>query len=124
VANTTLAFFFRKVLSHSRSWAAKSRAVEDQPAFVDDDERGRAVQPAFDPVEQVGQDGGGRSAADQAFGLERLHRRFAEPLGLRIEQPAPRPAEAVGGERLFELLALEQHGEPGQCALANRRARK
>src|SRR3990167_6918671 len=41
------------------------RAVEDQPTLIDDDERGRAVQPAFDPVEQVGQDGGRRARAYQ-----------------------------------------------------------
>jgi hypothetical protein len=58
----TLAFFLRSVFSHSRSCAANA-GVERQPALVDDDERRRAVEPAFDPVEQIGQDGGGRAGA-------------------------------------------------------------
>src|SRR3546814_7473064 len=40
-----------------------------------------------------------------------------DALGLGVEQPSPRPAKAIGGERLLELLALQQHGEPGQSPL-------
>ena len=73
-------------------------------------------------MEQIGQDGCGRSGADQALGLEGLHVRLADPLGLGVEQPAPRPADAIGRERLLELLALQQDREAGQRAFGGRRA--
>jgi hypothetical protein len=38
VAKTTLAFFLRSVFSHSRSCCGKGRAVEHEPALVDDDQ--------------------------------------------------------------------------------------
>ena len=72
VAKMTEAFFLRSVFSHSRSWPAKPSIVEREPAFVDDEERRPAVEPIFDTVEEIGEDGGRGAAADQPFGLERL----------------------------------------------------
>jgi len=50
-----------------------------------------------------------------------LHIGFAEPLGLGVEQPAPRTADTIGGQRLLELLALQKDGKAGDCAFADRR---
>jgi hypothetical protein len=88
VAKMTLAFFLRSVFSHSRS-CRRRLVVEREPAFVDDEQRRRAVEPALDAVEEIGEHGGGRARADQPLGLERLHRRLAEMFGLGVEQPSP-----------------------------------
>ena len=82
VAKTTEAFFLRSVFSHSRSWPAKPAIVERQPAFVDDEQRRAAVEPAFDAMEEIGEHGGRGGGADQSLGLERLDvrpRRAARP---------------------------------------------
>ena len=72
-------------------------------------------------MEQVGQDGCGRASTDQALGLESLNRRLPKPFSFGVEQTAPRPADAVGGERLLELLGLQQDGKTRERAFADRR---
>ncbi len=117
VAKTTEAFFLRSVFSHSRSCCAKAGIVEDQPAFVDDEQRRPAVEPAFDAVEEIGQHGGRRAGADQALGLEGLDRGRAELLALGVEQPAGGAADAIGLQRLLQRRRLQQHREAGDaCA--------
>ncbi len=113
VAKTTEAFFFLNVFSHSRSCRAKGGVVEDEPSLVDDEQRRATVEPAFDAVEQVGEHGGRRAGADQALGLEGLDGGGAEMLGLRVEQPAEGPADAIGLQRLLEGSRLQQDREPG-----------
>lgn len=73
--------------------------VEREPAFVDDEEGRTPVEPAFDPVEEIGEHGGRGRRADQAFGLESLNRGVADPLGLGVEQPAPGAFDAIGLQR-------------------------
>ena len=90
VAKTTEAFFLRSVFSHSRSCCGESGVVEDQPALVDDEQGRPAVEAALDAMEQIGQHGRRGAGADQAFGLERLHVRLAQPLGFGVQQPAVR----------------------------------
>ena len=66
--------------------------VEGEPSFVDDEQSRPAVEAIADAVEEIGEHGGRRTRADEFFGLEGLHVRFAEPLGFRVEQPAQGPA--------------------------------
>src|SRR3546814_113629 len=79
----------------------EGRTVQHQPALVDDDEGRRSVEPAFDPVEQIGEHGGRGAGAGQPFGLERLDIGVAQMLGFRIEQLAVRSADAIGTKRLL-----------------------
>ena len=82
----------------------KGRAVEDQPAFVDYDQRRAAVEPSLDPVKEIGEYGARRARANKAFRLEDLNAGTAKPLFLGIEQLSPRSAQAPGEERRLELL--------------------
>ena len=102
----------------------EGRTVEHQPAFIDDDERRRAVEAAFDTVKQIGQHGRRSRRSGQPFGLERLETRFAQPFALGIEEPSERPADAVGGKRLLQCLRLQKDSKPGERALSDRRARQ
>ena len=101
--------------------AGEALVVECQPAFIDDDERRRSVEPILDAVEELGQNGGRGLGADQPLGLEGLHRRSAEMLGLGVQQPAPGPADAVWPERLFQVVGLQQDAETGDRAFLDRR---
>ena len=83
----------------------EARVVEREPALVDDQQRRPAVEAAFDAMEEIGEHGGRRAGADQALGLEGLHRGLAEPLGLGVEQPAVRTADAIGLQRLLQRRA-------------------
>lgn len=67
------------------------------------------VEPAFDPVEQIGEHGGRRARPDQPLGFEDLHVRFAEAFGIGIEQSAEGATKAVGAQRLLERAGLQQH---------------
>ena len=89
-------------------------AVEHQPAFVDDDQRGCAVEPALDAVEQVRQHGGRGGAAGQALSLERLEIGVPKPLGFGVEQLAVWPADAIGAECLLQVLRLKQDRQARQ----------
>ena len=104
VANTTLAFFFRKVFSHSRSWAAKSGLSRtSQPSSMMISVGEPSSRPSI-RWKQVGQDGGRRAGADQPLRLERLDRRLAETLELGVEQLAPRATDAIRRKRLLQFL--------------------
>src|SRR3546814_1529474 len=45
-------------------------------------------------------------------------------LGLGVEQPPPGTADAIGRERLLQLLALQEHRQPGERAFGRRRRGK
>ena len=94
--------------------------VERQPALVDDEQGGAAVEAILDAMEQVGEDGGRSAGPDQAFGLEGLDFGFAKALAFRIEQPAPRSRHRVGLQRLLQRVRLQQHGKAGHGALRQR----
>ena len=47
-------------------------------------------------MEQVGEHGRRRARADQALGLERLHRGFAKMLVLGVEQATIGASDAIG----------------------------
>ena len=108
VAKMTEAFFFRRVLSHSRNCPAEAAVVESEPALIDDQQRGPAVEPVLDAVEQVGQHCGRGVRANQPLGLERLHIGLAETLGLGVEQSAPRTTDRVGLQRLLQRIGLQE----------------
>ena len=68
----------------------ETRVVEREPAFVDDEERRPSIEPAFDAMEEIGENGRRRAPADEAFGLEHLH------VGLR---PTARLRRRAAGQR-------------------------
>jgi hypothetical protein len=70
--------------------------VEGEPAFIDDQQRGPPIEPGVDAMKEIREDGGGRAGADQPLGLEGLDVGLAKALGLGVEQPAPRAADAIG----------------------------
>jgi hypothetical protein len=45
-------------------------------------------------------------------------------LAFGVEQPSVGTADAIGPQRLFEIVRLEEHGEAGQRALLDRRGRQ
>jgi hypothetical protein len=62
------------------------------------------------------------SGGHELLHLEALHRGAAEPVAVRVEQPAVRAAEHVRRERLAQRVRLQQHREPRERALLGRRA--
>ena len=109
VAKMTLAFFFRSVFSHSRSWPAKPRSSSaSQPSSMMSSV-GRPSKPVLDAVEEIGEDSRRGARADQPLGLEGLDLGFAETLGLGVEQPAPGTADGIGLQRLLQRVRLQQH---------------
>ena len=101
--------------------AGKALVVEGEPALVDDEQRRPAVEPVLDAVEEIGEHRGRRAGADQPLGLEGLDVGLAEPLGLGVEQPAPRAADAIGLQRLLQRVGLQQHRQAGERALGGGR---
>ena len=97
--------------------AGKALIVEREPAFVDDQQRRPAVEPAFDAMKEIGQHGRRGAGADQALGLEGLDVGFSQPLGFGIEQATIGTAEAIGLQRALQRLRLQQHRQAGQRAL-------
>ena len=69
--------------------AREAFIVERQPTLVDYDERRRSIEAVFDAVKQIGEDRRGGVRADQALGLEGLHRGGPKVFGLGVEQPSP-----------------------------------
>jgi hypothetical protein len=59
----------------------ETRFVEREPPFIDDEERRPSLEPVFDAVEVIGENGERRTPADEAFRLEHLHIGRAKPLG-------------------------------------------
>ena len=100
---------------------SEGRAVEHQPALIDDEEGRRSVEPPFDPVKEIGKDRRRCRRAGQPFCLERLEARFTEPFAFGVEQPSERAADAIGRERLLQCLRLEQNRKTGKRPLRNRR---
>ena len=73
VANMTLTFFLRSVLSHWRMRAANTGSSRNS-RFIEDQQRGRAVEAFIEAGEQVAQHGQHRRlAVHQFFHLEALH---------------------------------------------------
>ncbi len=95
----------------------EGRIVKGEPALIDDQQRGAAVEPVLNAVEQVGEYGGSGVGTDQAFCLERLDAGLAEMLGLGIKEPPPRTADAIGPQRLLKLAGLKEDRKAGQGAL-------
>ena len=75
-------------------------------------------------MEQISEHGGSRGGADQSLGFEGRNISLAQALGLAIEQPAPRPADAIGLQRALERAGLEQNREAREGAFNRRRAGK
>ena len=121
VAKTTRGVLLAQRLQPFAELAGKALVVEREPALVDDEQGGPAVEPVLDAMEEIGEHRGRGAGADQAFGLERLNVGLAEPLGLGIEQPALGPAEAIGLQRpLQSVCDCSSTDEAGQRALRRR----
>ncbi len=58
-------------------------------------------------MEEIGEHGGGSPGADQPFSFENLNIGFAQMLGLGVEQTAIGTADAIGSERLLEIVGLQ-----------------
>src|SRR5271165_781726 len=101
--------------------SGEAGVVEGEPALVDDEQSRPTVEPVADAAEEIGKHGGRRARADQPFRLEGLDVPFAEPLDLRVQQPAPRSCYGIGLERLLQSVRLQEHGEAGDCPLRARR---
>ncbi|MNV33874.1 hypothetical protein D3C71_1252640 [compost metagenome] len=100
----------------------EGRFIEEQPRFIEDQQRGRAVKTFVEAGEQVAQHRlhGGR-AVHQFFHLEALHVGHAQPVLVGVQQLAVGAAEHVGRQRLAQRVRLQQHGKPGHRALFLRR---
>ena len=74
VAKTTETFLLRSVLSHSRRRRGKERRVEEDPGFVEHEQRRAAVEAVFEPMKEIGQHRQhGRARVHQLLGLECLN---------------------------------------------------
>lgn len=82
--------------------------IEGEPAFVNDQQRRSAVETILYAMEEIGEHGGRGARADQSFGFERLDRCLAKIFGFGVEQAPVRAADAVGPERLLEIVGLQQ----------------
>ena len=101
------------------------RVVEEQPGFVEDQERGRAIKTLVEAGKQITEHRQHSSTArHQLLHLEALHVGRAQPVAVGIEQTAVGAAEHVRCQRLAQCVVLQQHGEAGQRALLHRRACK
>ena len=72
-------------------------------------------------MKEIGENRGRRAGADQPFGLERLDRRRAEMFPFGVEQPPIGAADAIGAQRLLQVVGLEQDAKPGDGAFLDRR---
>lgn len=98
------------------------RVIEEQPRFIEDQQRGRTVKAFIETRKEVmqhGHDGG--LAVHQLLHLEALHVGHAQPVVIGVQQLAVRAAQHIGRERLAQHIALQQHGKPGHRALLHRR---
>jgi len=111
VAKRTEAFFLRSVFSHSRSWR-EPMIVEREPAFVDDDECGTAVEPILYAVEEIERTAGAATASDQPFGLEGLNLSTTQMFCLGVEQAAPCPPTVYGCRACFSALDCSRTARP------------
>ena len=84
-----------------------------------------AVEPLFQPVEEIGQDRRDHAClTHQRLGLEALDIGEGEMLFGRVEQTAVGTVKRVGAERGAKRVRLEQQGEAGQCPFLGRRGRE
>ncbi len=72
-------------------------------------------------MEEIGQDGRSGGGTCQPLRLEGLDLRFADPLGLGVQQPAPGAGHGVGHQRALERLGLQQDRQAREAALGRRR---
>ena len=70
--------------------AGEAAIVEGEPALVDDEQGGPAVEAVLDAVEEIGEDRRRGARADQPLGLEGLHLGLAEPLASPHRAAGPR----------------------------------
>ncbi len=78
--------------------------IEREPALVDDEQGRPPVEAIANAMEEIGEHGGRGAGPDQSLDLERLHRCCAEMFGFRIEQPAIGAADAIGPQRLLQVV--------------------
>ncbi len=97
--------------------------IQREPAFIHNQQRRATVEAVLDAMEEIGEHSGSRAGADQPFGLEDLNIGFAQMLGLGVEQTAIGPVDAIGPERLLEIVGLQQDGQSRQRALGDGRRR-
>ena len=121
VAKITRGILLAQRLQPFAQLPGKAFVVERKPAFVDDQQRRPAVEPALDAMEEIGQHRGRGRGSDQPLGLKGLDFGLSEPLGLGIEQAAVGTAEAIGLQRALQRLRLQQ-APTGRSACARRLA--
>jgi hypothetical protein len=80
--------------------------VERQPPFIDDEQSRSAIEPSFNAMKQIGQDGRRDGCTDQPIGFKDLDGAFAETFELRIKKPAIRSPKAVGLEGALQHIRL------------------
>lgn len=94
------------------------RVIEEQPGFIEDQQRGRAVEALIEAGEQVPQHGQHRRlAVHQLFHLEALHTAETQAVRISVQQLAVGTAQHIGRECLAQCVRLQQHRQARQRAL-------
>ena len=91
---------------------------EHEPGLFDHDERGPAREALLDPVEEVGEHGGGVDVAlvHEVLHLEDLEAALAQPVLLGIEEPPHGALERVVAQAVADLAILDGVEEVGERA--------
>ncbi len=100
----------------------KHRVIEEQPGFIEDQQRGRTVKALIEARKEVvqhGHDGG--LAVHQFLHLEALHGASAQAIRIRIQQLAVGAAQHVRRKRLAQRIRLQQYRQARHRALFHRR---
>ncbi len=101
------------------------RVIKKQPGFIEDQQRGRAVEAFIEAGEQVAQHGQHRRlAVHEFFHLEALHGTRAKAIRIRVQQLAVGAAQHIGRERLAQCVRLQQHRQARHRALFDGRTGK
>ena len=121
VANTTATFFLRSVLSHSRIRAAKIGESRNSQASSRMSKRRAAVEPLFQPVEQVEQGRRRRfRPRHDLFHLEQDDVGEVQPVFGAVEHAAHGAVLRVGQERRLNRRVLDEQAKAGEMALLRR----
>ena len=89
--------------------AREQRVVEEDPGFVEDEQRGSTVEPRFEAMEEIGQHRGDDTGlSHQRLRFEALDIGKCQLLFGGVEQPAVRPVERVRLQRGAQRVRLEQ----------------
>ncbi len=122
VANTTDTFFLRKGFEPFADARGEHRVIQEQPGLIEDEQRGAAVEPFFQSVEQVGDNRG-----DRAFRVHQLFHFEADCVGeteafmISVEQATVRAFQRERMQGRFQRVVLQHQGQAGQGALGPRR---